>query len=262
MSHSQQVEQSASAVRRMWERHGIKQPLRFVAFCLSMLPIPVIQQAGQAIDRHLSDRDIDVKLQQLWDKVVSLNAAADTVTTVEESVLEIARTVGSNQDLQHETKALIQKLGIQQKEFKVLTEQNSFQSIINSIIVAESSVFASHSGSTNSIEGTTVHSDQTLLHATGGSKNYISDSTFRGSSTAIGMHGITTTGDVSIKDKSIGLGSGSSINFGPSPFLVEANCPICGTFLREDRRKLAKFTHVRCSGCNSVIPSVLPPENP
>lgn len=258
MSHSQQVAQSASAVRRMWERHGVKQPLRFVAFCLSMLPIPVIQQVGQAVDRHLSDKDIDNRLQQLWERVVALNAAAQTAETVEDAVLEVARTVESNSELQQETRALLQQLGIQQKEFTAISEEGSFQSILNSLIVAESAVFSSRTGATTSIEGTTVHADRTLLHATGGSKNYINNSTFQGIGGSVGMQGISTQGNITVQGSSVGFGPGSSLVFGGNPFLVSGNCPNCGTLNQADRRELSGYTHIKCAGCKAALPFRLP----
>ncbi|QYR52963.1 hypothetical protein [Lysobacter soyae] len=254
MSHTQQVEQSASAVRRMWERHGIKQPLRFVAFCLSMLPIPVIQQVGQAVDRHLSDKDLDDRLQGLWDKVVALNAAAQTAETVEDAVIEVARAVESSPELQQETRALLQQLGIQQKEFIAIAEDGSFQSILNSLVVAESAVFSSRSGATTSIEGATVQADRTLLHSTGGSKNYVSNSTFQGVGGSVGMQGISTQGNITVQGSSVGFGPNSSLSFGGNPYLVSGKCPNCGTLNQADRRQLTGYTHIQCAGCKAALP--------
>ncbi|MFC4527063.1 hypothetical protein ISN76_10190 [Dyella halodurans] len=259
MSHSQQVEQSASAVRRMWERHGVKQPLRFIAFCLSMLPIPVIQQVGQAVDRHLSDKDLDNRLQTLWDKVVTLNATAQTAETVEDAVIEVARAVELSPELQQETRALLQELGVRQKEFIAISEERSFQSILNSLVVAESAVFSSRSGATTNIEGTTVHADRTLLHSTGESKNYINHSTFQGIGGSVGMQGMSTQGNIMVQGSSVGFGPNSSLIFGGNPFLVSGTCPNCGTLNQADRRQLVGHSHIQCVGCKATLPFRLPP---
>jgi hypothetical protein len=258
MPHTQHVEQSASAVRRMWERHGVKQPLRFVAFCLSMLPIPVIQQAGQAVDRHLSDKDLDSRLEQLWEKVIALNAAAQSAETVEDAVLEVARAVESSIELQQETRALLQELGVQQNEFIAISEEGSFQSILNSLVVAESAVFSSRSGGTTTIEGTEVHANRTLLHSTGGSKNYINNSTFQGIGGTVGMQGISTQGNITLQGSSVRFRPGSAMTFGGNPFLVSGSCPHCGTLNQADRRQLAGYTHVQCTGCKAAFPFNLP----
>lgn len=259
MSHTPQVEQSATTVRRMWERHGIKQPLRFVAFCLSMLPIPVIQQVGQVIDRHLSDEELDRRLEQIWEKVVASNKAAQSAETVEDAVLEVARAVESSTELQQETRALLQLFGSQQKEFVAISEEGSFQSFLNSLLMAESALFSSRSGGTTTIEGTKVHADRTQLHATGGSRNYINNSTFQGLGGSIGMQGMSTQGSISVQDSSVGFGSGSGLIFGGNPFLVSANCPLCSTLIQADWRQLVGHTHVQCPGCKAACSFRLPP---
>ncbi len=258
MSHTPQVEQSASAVRRMWERHGIKQPLRFVAFCLSLLPIPVIQQVGQALDRHLSDNDFDTRLQELWNKVVAINAAAQAAETLEDAVVEVARAVESSPALQRETRSLLQQLGAGQREFIAIAEENSFQNILNSLVAAESAVFSSRSGATTYIEGTRVQAERTLFHSTGGSKNYINNSTFEGLGGSVGMQSMSTEGNISVQGSSVGFGKNSSLIFGRSSFLVSGNCPKCGKLNQVDQRQLTGYTHIQCQGCKVALPFRLP----
>jgi hypothetical protein len=55
LTENETLEPASNSIRKMWEKHGIKEPMRFLGFCLSLLPLPVIQQAGMALDRHLGN---------------------------------------------------------------------------------------------------------------------------------------------------------------------------------------------------------------
>jgi hypothetical protein len=49
----------------MWETHGVQDPLRFLRFCLSLLPVPGLQQAGAALDRHYSDKAFEAEVKTM-----------------------------------------------------------------------------------------------------------------------------------------------------------------------------------------------------
>ncbi|WP_341891349.1 hypothetical protein [Variovorax sp. YR752] len=260
MSHSQQVEVSAGAVRKLWEKHGIKAPLRFVAFCLSLLPIPVIAPAAQALDRHLSDKAFDGELGKVWARIEALNDAASKVETLEDAIAEIAKTVSTHGELESDVRSLIRRMGTHQKEFLAIAEDGGYQQFVNSLVMAESAYFIAKSGSTSTLENTTVSADRTVLHTTGGSKNFVDGTTFQGIGGSVSMHGMRTEGQVTVSGSGVGLGPGSALVFGGNPFIVNGTCPFCSAKLEVDRRRLAGFAQVTCPTCMRSMPFHLPPQ--
>lgn len=251
---SNSIEIASNTVRKMWEKHGIKEPMRFLGFCLSMLPIPGIQHAGSALDRHLGDKAFEAQLEELWSEITLANEMVSKVETLEEAIQEIAKTIDSSPILEAKTNQFILSLGASQKGFSVLTENQSYQELRNSIIHADISAFVATGGSTNVIQNTTVNSEKTHLHATDNSKNFVDGTTFQGGGGAVSMQGITTQGPVSVQGSGIGLGAGGSISFGGNPNRVSGNCPNCNELLHLDKRELAKYSRVQCHKCNGIFP--------
>ncbi|WP_200885980.1 hypothetical protein [Aeromonas hydrophila] len=258
MSDNKSIEVASNSIRRMWEKHGIKEPMRFLGFCLSMLPLPGIQQAGMALDRHLGDKEFNAQLEQLWIEISNANELVSKVATLEEAIQEIAKTIDSFPDLEAKTTQFIASLSASQREFSVLTENQSYQELRNSIIHADISAFVAKNGSTNVIQNSTVNSEITHLHATGNSKNFVDGSTFQGSQGGVSMKGISTQGPISVQGSGIGFGLGGSICFGGNPNEVSGNCPNCNELLIMDKRELYKYTHVQCHKCKSTFPFKLP----
>lgn len=258
MSDNKSIEVASNSVRKMWEKHGIKEPMRFLGFCLSMLPVPGIQQAGAALDRYLGDKAFDAQLEALWAEISAANELVGKVATLEEAIQEIAKTIEASPSLQTKSSEFIASLGRNQKEFSVLTENQSYQELRSSIIHADISAFVATGGSTNVIQDSTVNAERTYLHATDNSKNFIDRSTFQGSGGAVSMQGITTQGPISVQGSGIGFGAGGSISFGGNPNLVSANCPVCNELLQADKRELAKYSQVQCHKCKTVLPYKLP----
>jgi hypothetical protein len=242
----------------MWEKHGIKEPLRFLGFCLSMLPVPGIQQAGAALDRHLGDKAFEAELEVLWAEISAANELVGQVATLEEAIQEIAKTIEASPNLQTKTSEFIDSLGSNQIEFSVLTENQSYQELRSSVIHADISEFVATGGSTNVIQDSTIHADTTHLHATDNSRNFVDRSTFQGSRGAVSMQGITTQGPIIVQGSGIGFGAGGSISFGSNPNLVSANCPVCNELLQADKRELFKYSQVQCYKCKTVHSFKLP----
>jgi hypothetical protein len=259
VTHTQQVEASASAIRKLWDKHGIKQPMRFLGFCLSLLPLPVIQQVGQTLDRHLSDKDADQRLNAVWQQITALNETAQTVVTLEEAILEVAKTVEAHKELQDEVQDFLRNLGTHQKEFIAISEDGSFQEIVHALILAESAYFISRSGSTNSIENSSVQAQRTILHATGGSKNYVDKTIFQGLGGAVSMNGISTQGNITVQGSSVGFGPNSAIIFGGNPHLLSGECSVCATAIQVDRRQLTGYSKIQCPKCKAALAFSLPP---
>ncbi|WP_227741574.1 hypothetical protein [Vibrio owensii] len=149
MSDNKSIEVASNCIRKMWEKHGIKEPMRFLGFCLSMLPIPGIQQAGIALDRHLGDKAFNSQLEELWAEISAANDLVSKVATLEEAIQEIAKTIESSPTLEAKTSQFIASLSSNQKEFSVLTENNSYQELRSSIVHADISAFVARDGSTN-----------------------------------------------------------------------------------------------------------------
>lgn len=250
MSENKTIVPASNTVRKMWEKHGIKEPMRFLGFCLSMLPIPVIQQAGLALDRHLGDKAFEEQLSELWDEIKSTNELVSRVKTIEESIQEIAKTLQANPELEKKAENFISSLSTSQNEFSVLTENHSYQELINTIIHADISAFVAKDGSTNVIKNSTVNSETTHLHTTDNSKTFVDGTTFQGENGAVSMQGITTQGPISVQGSGIGFGEGGSIIFGGNPNEISGNCPNCNELLRVDKREVVKHKQIQCPKCN------------
>lgn len=258
MNHSKPVEASAGAVRRMWERHGIKEPIRFLGFCLSLLPVPVIQQAGQVLDRHLSDQDFEKRLSKIWAQIKGLNKAVARVATLEESIAEIAKTIRDNPSAEADVRDFIRSLGIHQKEFVAISEEKSYHEFLNSVILAESAYFLTRSGSTTAIEDSNITTERTTLHSTGGSRNYVNNTTFQGLGGAVSMHDMSTQGSIRVEGSSVSFGPGGALIFGGNPYLVSGSCPFCNQCVQVDRRRLVGYGSIQCPSCHRIVPFKLP----
>lgn len=254
MNNKNRIKESADAIRRVRKKHSIKNSFRLLGFCLSLLPIPVIQQAGTALDRHLSDKALENELEKIWAKLEKANEAVAKVETIEEAITEIAQTVHNNQMLRAECERLSVLLANTDSKFVINTSSQSYQQIVNSVIQAGEVLISAKKSSINIIENTEVHSPNTHLHASEGSRNYIDGSTFTDDKGTVGMKGISTQGNIQITGNSIGFSTNSVLNFGGSPNEVNGLCPICKNTVSMDKRKLAGYSNVQCPRCKNILP--------
>jgi DNA-directed RNA polymerase subunit RPC12/RpoP len=257
MAHSKQVEAASNAVRKMWEKHGIKHKLRFAAFCLSILPIPVISTAASALDRHLGDIEMDKELARIWEKLKSLNDVVETIPSVEDAVAEIAALVATNAALRAEVDTFLKHLGERQEEFRMLTEGGSYQQLLDSLVVAESAYFEARTGSRNDLLNSVIKARKTILHATDASQNYVKGTRFEGPGGAMEMHGLSTSGHIELTDStmdfygscSIDYGHGCSVTVTPkSPTFIYI-CPNCKKRSSESPSNLKKYDRIVCCDC-------------
>jgi hypothetical protein len=254
MSEKNPIDESANVIRRLWEKHGVKKPMRLLGFCLSLLPVPVIQQAGQALDRHLSDKDLQGEMESIWGKIAELNEKVDSVETLEAAISEVAKTIELNSELRARCGHLSSMLASKESMFTIETEDHSYQELVRSLIKASRVRISATNASTNVIQDTEVHSPNTHLHASGGSRNFMDRTQFIDSSNSVGMQGISTKGDIHVTGNSVGFGSGGALIFGGNPNLVSGKCPICHKVVEVDRRQLKGYTSVQCPHCNAVLP--------
>ena len=251
------IQEASSAVKKMWGKHGIQNPYKFIGFCLSMLPVPVIQQAGQAVDRHLQDSELRIELAQIWKQITAANQSLERIESVEKSIKTIADTLDRDPILLQASKKFANRLSEKQSEFQMITEDHSYQELVRSIIIADIAQIIANQGSINSVEDSSIIASRTLLHASGGSRNFVRGTTFSGNEGSVLMDSITTRGSIIVQDSSIGLGEGSAIIFGEDPNIVAGQCPNCKTPIKLDRRKLAGFTSIQCPGCKAMLPFTL-----
>jgi hypothetical protein len=262
MNQGSSIQIAAAAVRKIWETHGIQQPFRFIGFCLSLLPVPVIQQVGQALDRHLSDKAFQREVEDLWSCIDDLNPLAGQVATLEAAIQEIAKTVAADPEVSARVRKFLSKLGGQANEFKVITEGNSYQEIVGSVIIADLAVFSADSGSTNVLSGTVVNSGNTTLIARNGSRNRVDNARFAGDAGNLFMQKLATNGRIDVAGSSVGFGIGGSIEFGVGGSLmfgssqldITATCPKCNARITADKRELLGYASVQCPSCNAVLP--------
>jgi hypothetical protein len=248
------IEESAGAIRKLWEKHGIQNPLRLLGFCLSLLPIPVIQQAGLTLDRHLSDKVLNEELARVWSELESANEAVSRIDNLEEAIAEIASTVQNNESLRHQCEALSAQLGRTTTEFAIDTSDHSYQQLVNSVVQAGRVLISAKSSSVNVIEKTKIQSPSTHLHASGGSRNYVDQTSFTDGSGTVGMEGISTQGNIHVTGNSVGFGNGGTLTFGGNPNEVSGQCPTCNSQVSVDKRQLVGHTQVQCPTCKSVLP--------
>ena len=254
MSQQNSIQASADAIRRLWEKHGVKSPFRLLGFCLSLLPVPVIQQAGATLDRHLSDKALEAELALVWSQLERTNAKVASIETLEAAIAEIARSVQSNKELLVACQKLSATLASSDSQFVLETTDHSYQQLVNSVVQAGRVFISATGASTNVLENTKVVSPTTHLHASGGSRNFVDGTTFTDGAGAVGMQGISTQGNIVVSGSSVGFGPGGVIAFGGNPNEVSGNCPACRGRITADKRKLVGYTSLQCPHCSQVLP--------
>lgn len=261
MDHSPQVAAAAAELRKVGDTRPMEDRFKFLGFCLSLLPIPGIQQAGQALDRHLSDKDVDRRLQSLWDEVIRIDAAAGKVQRLEDSIAQIARVVASSPVLQQQTLVLAQGLAAKQREFSAIAEAGSLQEFLRVLIDAESVYLGAHAGSRTELHGTKVLAERTTLHTTGGSETRVSDTSFHGSQGSVGMHNVSTQGLIGVQGSGVSFGGdGSAIGFAEGGVLsfgapqTTLTCPRCGTQVQVSHESARPGAQVQCPKCHLIAP--------
>lgn len=246
------IKESSNVIRKLWEKHGIRKPFRFLGYCLSLLNLPVISGMGNAIDKHLSDKENQKKIDEIWSEIASINQEANDVESVEESIKIIAEVIQQSPKLADIVEEYINDLTGNISEFKMIAENNSFNSLNKSIVDADISVFLTDSSSRTDINKSSITSKKTIIHTKGDSKTNIDGSTFKGEKGSVSMHGIRTQGPISVQDSGIGFGAGGGIIFGGNPNIVSGNCPHCGRKISISKIDLQGYTKIKCPHCQGI----------
>lgn len=254
--HSQEITASAKALKEFTDKEGnIEDPLKLLGFCMSLLPIPLIQQAGAAIDKHRSDKDLQKKLKKIWSEILSINQELEKISDFEDSIAEVAATVEGHSELLRQCRELSELLEGKESLFSIQTDDESYQELVRSLITADKVQISARNKSTNVVEDSEVRSKKTELHASGGSRNYFDNANFTDGSGSVGMRGVSTTGDVQVSGSTLSIMGGGTVHIGGgNPNTASGPCPNCHTQLTIDIRKVQGFTRIRCPSCFSEFP--------
>lgn len=249
------IEESSNSVRKFWEKHGVQKPFRFIAYCLSLLPIPIISQAAQATERHLSDKELRSELDDLWGKLEAANPAVTEATSVEASIAEISQVLKRDSGLTLQAEAFFQKyLQGQVSEFSVLTEGGSFQSFSDVIVSTDIAQFEATGNSQNVIRDTNVTAHKHRIIASEGSTNTVNRSSFKDHGTSsVDMNRTEVRGRVDVEASGFRLYAGSTMRLSAPTNKVNARCPYCDTVFHGDLREIRHLRSITCSGCSRSL---------
>ena len=257
------IEVACTAARNFWNTHGIKKPVQFVAFCLSLLPIPVISEAGKALDRHLSDKASAEKSAAIWEAIKKHEPALEKVATLEESVKLIAQTLEANTPQLREVETFTRGLCEAVPDFQIITENHSYQELVHCIVEADVAQIVARNFSKNRIERTTIEAERTHLHASNNSQNLMHETKFttkgKGS---VGMNVISQQGNIFVGGGAVGFAEGGSLGFGPGGMIsfgapsqmLSGPCPLCGATVQVEAAQVSRLTHTQCPACKGTSP--------
>lgn len=250
------IKQYLDVVKSYMSDRSLKEDASYLAFVLTLLPIPGVQQAGLVIDRILTNDSLKNKLDCIWAEINTINTKISETDDVIIKIQEIAGTFKYNASLDNKLNVVTQEIvsDIQkQSEWIVETENWSCQSILSSIVDTDFAQIIARDNSSNTVENTKIKAEKTHLHASNNSRNHFDRTTFIGKGGSVQMNGISTSGNIMVEDSGIGFGLNSGITFGGNPYILTGECPFCHTILTVDKRKLAGYNHVKCCKCMTEL---------
>lgn len=265
------VRLATSAVKSAMERNEIaKKSSRLVAFTLSMLPIPVVQQSGAMLDRYFSDKDLNEKFEKIWGELVSINPLIREVDDMGAAIQEIAKTVKDHNAFNARIESLAKTLSsINDAQFIVETSDFSIQEIVDSIITTKTAEITADNFSKNIIHNVTVNANNTRLKASKNSINRVSQANFNSSNGSVTLNKTDVNGTVSLEGPSIGFSPGSSLGFGLTKMGMSGDsfcisissppqftCPICNNKLKISQQEASIRFSLCCPNCG--ITSFMP----
>jgi hypothetical protein len=250
MAHTESVEKALAFVRRLWEKGGSKGYMRYAAFCLSLVPIPAMQEAFQILDRLLSDADSAKKFQDVWNELARLNARVDELD-FDDSIVEVAKTVASNPQLHPSVAWVLDELGAG-STFRAVAETGGIQTLIDTLVEAESAQFIASSGGKNILHGVSVRSQNTLLQASGDGQNFVSSAEFVSPNGAVTFSNVSTHGAVQMSGASIRLSANSGMSFGGRRMVRQGVCPNCNKPVEFELHEIQGKSVMPCPHCGAL----------
>lgn len=209
-----QINQLIDYVKGYAKSTDMKSDVSYIAFLISLLPIPFIQQGSQVIDRIFSDKALEEQLNELWEALSKTNERISTTEIELNKFVEIQSTVNFNSKLKSQVKALVEQIHASvNSEWVVETEESSFQHIKNSKVDTDTAQIIAKQHSVNRIENTRINATKTHLYASGNSENQIDNTEFTNKKGSLNMDKISTSGDISVNGNSVGFGVDGSLSF-------------------------------------------------
>ncbi len=245
------IQEAANQARILWEKHGINKPIRFIGYCLSLLPVPVISQIGNAIDRHLGDKSFKEEIEHIWESIKDIREETDNTQTIEEAIPEIAKAINSDNSLKDRVNHFLNSISKDISEFQSICENRSWTDISNSLINADVSSFLTEGSSSTRLKNTEVRSHKTILRTTDESHTIVDNTFFGKGNEKVSMHGMATQGPIEVTGNSVGFGPGGKLIFG-NPNIVSAICPSCQQTIQADKMELAKYKSIKCQHCGTI----------
>ncbi|MFC2118155.1 hypothetical protein ACFLSY_05900 [Bacteroidota bacterium] len=243
------------------KNENLHDDVSYIAFLLSLLPIPGIQQGSQIIDRISSNEALRIRLDDIWTAINDTNENVSQINDEIEKLQEIGGTVNCDNGLKEQVEQFIAEIikdieTDDKSEWIMETENWSYQEVLNSIVEADFAGIIAKDNSVNVVENTEIKAKKTHLHASGNSKNFVDKTKFSSSKGSVGMEGISTQGNIIVEGSGIGFGDGGALIFGGNPNIVSGNCPFCNAKIEIDKRQLAGYESIKCpnSLCGKTVP--------
>lgn len=247
---------SLELVKGYFKNEKIVEDASYYTFLVSLLPLPVIQQSAQVLDRMLNNHNLKLKFDEIWMFMTSNFEQLNKLEIEFEKIKELASLVNKNEDIRQRICELLDEVVVQDKETQWVLEttNNSIQSILNVIINYDFAKIIAEDHSNNSIVNSNFNVKNAHLIARNNSSNYFDKTSFNDINVgSVSMENITTKGDVFVRGNAIGLMDGSEIIFGTNPNLVSGECPFCKTKLVFDKRNLIGKKNVQCKTCLKTL---------
>lgn len=243
-------------VKGYFNNEKIFEDASYYTFLISLLPLPVIQQSAQVLDRMLNNHNLKLKIDEIWVFMTSNFEQLNKLEIEFEKIKELASLVNKNDDLKQKISGLLDEVILQDKETEWVLEttNNSFQFILSVIVNYDFAKIIAEDYSNNKIINSNFNVKNAHLIARNNSSNYFDKTSFNDSNVgSVSMENISTKGDVFVQGNTIGLMEGSEIIFGSNPNIVSGDCPFCKTKLFFDKQNLVGKKNVQCSNCFKIL---------
>ncbi len=243
-------------VKGYFDNEKIVEDASYYTFLISLLPLPVIQQSAQVLDRMLNNHSLKLKIDEIWVFMTSNFEQLNKLEIEFEKIKELASLVNNNDDIKQRISGLLDEVVFQDKETEWVLEttNNSFQSFLNVIVNYDFAKIIAEDYSNNSIVNSNFNVKNAHLIARNNSSNYFDKTSFNDSSVgSVRMDNISTKGDVFVQGNTIGLMGGGEITFRLNPNIVSGDCPFCKTKLFFDKQNQIGKKNIQCSNCLKIL---------
>lgn len=231
--------------------------LSFYWFFISLFPIQGVQQCWMIVDKLCSDEIIKRKFEDIIEKVEEQNQKIKSLEDIPSGIEEIAWTIKYNDIINQKVEELVNTLiseNSQDSEWIMETTNWSYQSMLDSIVVADKVDIISTNNSKNTIVDSTITSKRTHLFSDWSSSNFIDGTSFPWNWWMVSMDGITTSWNITVEWSSVWFWNWGGITFWSNPNTVSWNCPKCKNVISVNETKLKGYDKIICPHCKEIFP--------